>query len=313
MRSIRYVLHRLNVYGRLKRQEICIADLKKRLDQQNEKLKKLNHMQNGQRLANLRDTEKRIHFIHIFGTNNVGDEYCGPEFFFGALFEQYDQYIHSFSSIDYQLIRPDDVVVIGGGGLIDYSDGWNERINACIDRCRNVVLWGCGLNHHKDRTAVTKPVNLSGAALIGVRDYRTDDDYIPCASCMLPQFQREYPIRRRVGVAEHKDFPIREFPSYEKIDNATDHIDAVIEFIGSSEIIITNTYHIWYWATLMNKKVILYDKFSTKFDSLRYEPVMYSGDLEEDIKRCKTYPDALSEAIGLNRKFADRVKGLLIG
>lgn len=45
----------------------------------------------------------------------------------------------------------------------------------------------------------------------------------------------------------------------------------------------------------MGKKVVLYNKFSTKFNYLRYSPVQYSGDIEYDIDRANRYFNALSE------------------
>lgn len=301
-----YYLGRLNFHKRINElsRHIARSDVRERV---------LYHMQNQRRLQDLPREEKRVHFIHIFGTKNVGDEFCGPEFYFSDLFRDYTQYIHEFRAVEYQSIFRDDVVVIGGGGLLDFDDSWNEIIDRCAERSDHVVLWGVGTNAQIGRSAARSSVDFSKIELIGVRDYQTQLPYLPCASCMIPQLEQKHSIRRRVGVIEHRSFPILAFPQYEKMRNETEDICSILQFIGSSEVIITNSYHMWYWATLMNRKVILFEKISTKFDHLRYPPVYYSGDLEADVARCETHPDALEEARRLNRDFAEKVLRLLDG
>ena len=66
-----------------------------------------------------------------------------------------------------------------------------------------------------------------------------------------------------------------------------------------------------YWATLMGKKVILFSSFSNKFDSFKYHPVRYSGDLEKDIAQAHTYPQALEECRKLNLAFFKKVKKIV--
>lgn len=307
MRTPRYILKRLNIFARLKWLESRIAELEKN----SARMKKLCHIQNGNQLVGMTGSDKRLHFIHVFGTNNVGDEFCGPEFYFSDFFREYDQYVHEFATIDFSSIRPNDVVIIGGGGILDYSDVWNARINMCMQHCKNVILWGCGFNHHLDHVYSANAIQYDALTLAGVRDYHCELEYLPCVSCMLPLLRISYPLMRRIGIVEHKAFPIDEFPSYEKLSNGTNDINTLLQFIGTSQVIITNTYHVWYWATLMNKKVILYEKFSTKFEHLRYESVMYSGNLEKDISRCETHPDAYAEAVRLNNEFACKVMELL--
>ena len=124
----------------------------------------------------------------------------------------------------------------------------------------------------------------------------------------MPQLEKEFPIRRRVGIIEHQDFPIN--IDGEKINHKLG-IDIITEFIGSSEIIVTNTYHVAYWAMCMNKKVILYQPFSTKFNYFKHSPVIYSGNLEEDISQTASYPNFLSESRKLNLDFFVDVKKII--
>ncbi len=304
VQKLQYFFERLNYNKRINKlsQHVGRSDIRERI---------LYHMKNQTQLQNISEKEVRVHFIHIFGTKNVGDEFCGPEFYFSHFMSDYTQYIHELREVEFSSIFRDDIVIIGGGGLLDFDDSWNEIINRCTERSDHVILWGVGFNAQIGRKEAKIAVDYSKIELIGIRDYQTEYPYLPCASCMIPQLSRTHAIKRRVGVIEHRSFPIDSFPQFEKMRNETEDICSILQFIGSSEIVITNTYHMWYWATLMNKKVILYGKISSKFDHLRYPPTYYSGDLEADIARCETHPDALEEARRLNRDFAEKVLRLL--
>lgn len=90
----------------------------------------------------------RIHVIHVIVTDNVGDINCGPEYYLKKAGINTEIIIHDLDSINQAMIRKEDIVIIGGGGLIDYSDEWNGIINQCISLSDNVVMWGAGFNRH---------------------------------------------------------------------------------------------------------------------------------------------------------------------
>ena len=309
--KIRYWISRLNFHRRIAVLEQREADWR---SEGREDI--LDHLRMGEELRVGDDTKPRIHFIHIIGSKNPGDEFCGPELYFRDLFADHVQYVHKFYGIRYDSILRDDVVVIGGGGLLECCDAWQKNINRCVERCDNVVIWGAGDNTRRGGNPPKVAIRYEDMVLVGCRDYNYRFDYLPCVSCMLPQLDLDYPIARRIGVVEHQHYSIDNFPQFEKISNETRDLRMFLRFIGQSEIIITNTYHAWYWATLMGKKVILTEeilprKISTKFSHLRYQPTFYSGDLEADIARCETHPEALEEARALNRAFAEKVLSLL--
>ena len=47
------------------------------------------------------------------------------------------------------------------------------------------------------------------------------------------------------------------------------------------------------------------------FDSFCYPPTLFSGSLEKDIQRTKTYPHALEECRKLNRAYFEDVKRVI--
>ena len=103
--------------------------------------------------------------------------------------------------------------------------------------------------------------------------------------------------------------------NYETIKNNRS-ISEIEDFILTSEIIITNSYHCAYWAILLQRKTIVVDKFSTKFDYYKYKPEFISLsheiiDIDEELKRAidraHIYPEAFEEAIKLNDEFFQEV------
>lgn len=250
----------------------------------------------------------RIHFIHVIEPRNAGDMLCYPYRYFHSFFNQYDCIIHSTKDIGFSTIHTRDVVILASGGCFEVLDSFQESINRLLDINDNVIAWGCGHNAHYDRP-VYWPIEFSKFKLLSVRDFNyPGQPYVPCVSCLLPQLEKQYEIKRRIGLIEHQDFPI--LLEGEKI-NHREGIDCIIPFIGSSEIILTNTYHCAYWVMLMGKKVILYNPFSTKFERFKYQPVVYSGNLEEDIKKSHIAPNFLNECRKINYAFFKKVKKII--
>lgn len=115
--------------------------------------------------------------------------------------------------------------------------------------------------------------------------------------------------KNKIVVYEHKYHPLN-LTQYLKLNNSSNFED-VIEFLSSSEIIITNTYHGVYWGTLLNKKVLIINPFSTKFDNLRYPHKTIVEFQETDLLDLTNYPDALEECRKANLKFAQNVLTLI--
>ncbi len=249
-----------------------------------------------------------LHYIHRHDIQNTGDYKCCPLEYFFYMFPL-DYLVHDIYNINYAMIEKNDIVILGGGGLLDCINKWNVSINKLLDICDNVISWGCGFNFYN--TIINDKIAFEKFKLLSIRDYRHPSKYkfVPCVSCMMPELSRFFEIKRNIGILEYKDNPIITF-SYPKISNKAS-LDEIIEFIGSSNVIITNSYHACYWATLMKKKVILYNEHSSKFDYIQYAPVKYSGNLRKDIRRAKIYEDALDNCRKTNIEFANNVRNFI--
>ena len=222
--------------------------------------------------------KKDIHFISRFNTDNVGDRWSSPYHFFD--FDGFNKKtIHWINKKEYTS-EDDHFATIIGGGL--FGPG---NIRPIIESQPNskFIYWGGGWPR-----------------VVGY-----DTRYLPCASCMLPQLDKKYSIKRDVGVYYHsgytkrdwynKDTDIKYLP-HDKMHNHCDINDA-IKFIGESETIITSSYHGAYWGLLLGKNVEI-------GDPLKNRPTPPKTDtLKLDI--------TLEEARRLNTKFYDKVMNYL--
>lgn len=263
-------------------------------------IKPLNVIKNIEELLDVKD----IFFICKFKTENTGDlEICPYDYFP----EYFNQFIVQKVDNDYLkfLHFKKSIFILGGGGLINQNDDWNNGINKLIENKNTVIGWGIGFNQHKGETLKSE-IKLNDFTLLGIRDYNIGYPYLPCVSCLKKELMSKSKIKRKIGCIIHYENTDVTFGCPTMYNNQP--FEDIINFISESEIIITNTYHIMYWSTLMNKKVIIFNPFSNKFDNFKFKPVKYTGYLEADIKKAKNYPEAMEECKKLNLAFFEKVK-----
>ncbi|WP_157152002.1 polysaccharide pyruvyl transferase family protein [Brachyspira sp. SAP_772] len=247
-----------------------------------------------------------LHYIHYIDYKNIGDMLCGYYNFFQDLYK-YDIYIHNISNINFQIIKKSDTVIIGGGGLLYNNDSHNHNINRLLDLSNNVIFWSLGF-HNRPNQIVKEDIQFNKVALLSIRDYNHESNikYVPCATCMIPYLDYDSNlIKRDIGVVRHAFF--QKVFDYETITNSSS-IENIVNFISSSNIILTNSYHAAYWSALMKKKVIIYGKFANKFDYFKYKPVEYSGNILNDIDKCNIYHNCLDESRELTVNYFKEIK-----
>jgi len=172
------------------------------------------------------------------------------------------------------------------------------------------VLWGAGINSRErgdDSYTVVYPSYLNQFHLVGVRDWEAGYRWVPCASCMHPAFDREYQIKNEFVWFEHKkrlvDSKSLDLKPAPRMLNTGQNIEQIVEFLGSGETVVTNSYHGVYWATLLGRKVVCIP-WGNKFDMFRHPPTMATEkDWVDKISKAKEYPDALEECRNANKEF----------
>ncbi len=174
-------------------------------------------------------------------------------------------------------------------------------------------VWGAGHNGDTANEEVY-PEELQHFVRVGIRDYGTQYNWAPCASCMHPAFDKKYRIKNRVIWFEHKKQLIKDRAfgnePIPRFVNSGANIEQTIELLGSAEVVLTNSYHGAYWATLLRKRVFVVGAWSTKFMHMKHAPTHISADMDwkESIDQTTIYKDALDECRQATVDFWESIK-----
>ena len=252
-----------------------------------------------------------IRSVFRMDETNVGDWYCPP-------FRYFDFGSEDTSDVYEPPIAKGDVLVLGGGGLISTNFApFMEKLASAHTLTSALVAWGVGENMHSNKAGKTVapwndrlPAYLKNFDLVGIRDYGTEYPWVPCASCMLDLFDKSYEVSHPVVVFEHKrtPLPLAGFPRRSNI--GTDIAEA-IAFLASGEIIITNSYHGAYWATLLGRRVIAMPNVSKMYRMKHPQVICAADQWERYAGFAQSYPNELAECREANVAFFEQVKALL--
>lgn len=241
---------------------------------------------------------------------NVGDWYCAPCRYFQLPDTEGD-----ILDLDNVSLAPH--VIVGGGGLIAKTfHPFMEKLVARKPEMQSLVAWGIGESENIDKTGKIVlphdgdyPAYLKAFDLVGVRDFGTAYRWVPCASCMSELFDTDYAITTEICVYEHKRIPlgISGFPT---ISNSGDDLQAVLRFLGSAHLVITNSYHGAYWATLLGRRVIVIPSMSKLYRFAHAPVICTAQDWAKYVGVTQQYPNALAESRAANLAFYKDVLSL---
>lgn len=240
-----------------------------------------------------------IAFAHLRRSRNVGDRMCCP-----------GDYFHLGDTAFYDVrdeIPPSDVVIYGGGAIEPRLrvHGIHRKVQAPVK-----IAWGVGTSVHGKTKALEVVRDMD---LVGVRELgREGTVYVPCVSCMHPIFDETYEPRHEVVLFFNADRKIArpEIHGLPELKNVTDFETAIV-FLGSGELVITNSFHGVYWATLLGRRVVCLP-YSSKFFGLRFPPAYStSEDVPNAMRRAQAHPDALADCRRETLAFRDRVVALM--
>lgn len=192
----------------------------------------------------------------------------------------------------------------------------SEAENSLVKNKGPKVIWGAGLNERGNSTTYSLPKWLKKYDLVGIRDYINEFTWVPCASCMHPAFDKTYKVTNDVVFFEHKKQLLK--PNQigntpmPRFVNSGDNFDQTIEILGSANTVITNSYHGVYWATLLGKRVICMEPWSSKFMHFKHKPLYATAKdkIPDIIRDAPFYPNALQECREANNSFWRKVKAL---
>jgi hypothetical protein len=87
----------------------------------------------------------------------------------------------------------------------------------------------------------------------------------------------------------------------------------IVAFLASAEVVLTDSYHGVYWATLLCRRVVCVP-YSSKFHGFHCPPA-YSrergADWRDVAKQAQVYPEALALHRETTRAFAERVRAVI--
>lgn len=237
-------------------------------------------------------------FAHFSGTKNVGDRVCAPYLYFD--FPKADIF-------DLRSSMPDrDVMIYGGGALRNELGKQHELFPNSLK-----IAWGVGDTVHG--ATAPRPI-ADGFELYGSRDWNHSGAiYVPCPSCMSPLFDQKRRAEHEAVLFVNADpainhrYPVS-IDGLPTMANETD-FETVVRFLASGEIVVTNSYHGAYWATLLGRRVILCRPYSSKFFCYRFQPPIVRDDDWKSAKPlASVFDDALSASRAANREFYGLVK-----
>ena len=209
------------------------------------------------------------------------------------------------------------LVIVGGGGLIAQTFmPMLNGLSASKTLEQRFVGWGLRESLHVDRKggivlpfAGDLPNFMDLFYLVGLRDFGTSFDWVPCVSCKHSFFDEARTAVHDIVVYEHKriPLPIEGFPR--RMNDGSD-LRAVLDFLGSASLVITNSYHGAYWATLLGRRVLAIPNMS-KIYRMRHAPVICRPDnWKKYVDLTSTYPEALAQCRQANDSFYKKVVAL---
>ena len=266
-----------------------------------------------------------LQFTNIFRTDetNIGDSYSTPTRYFDLPGNKKDIY-----KMKYDYKPPHENVIYGGGGFIGQFRPMSHVIK--FQKNTNHRIYGWGLGEHTyvcldEQTQCIPPMNITYPAyirafdLMGIRDHHSHlyhaiphARWVPCASCMHEAFDKEYEVKHDIVFFTHAQLPMniihgmpKETWDYPHKANSEMNFEETIEFLGSGDIVITNSFHGAYWATLLGKVVCCFP-WSSKFYGLKHQPLYCpTTDWWKTIneKEQRQYKSSLEECREANKKF----------
>jgi hypothetical protein len=225
---------------------------------------------------------KRIVFKHIRNTHNVGDFACCPL-----------DYLHFENAVAMDLDEHTpacDAVVFGGGKIFG---SLVSKMNLHDRQANHRVAWGVS-TVQSSIFAFRYYLSRRQMTLVGSRDYGDARyDYAPCTSGLSPLFDRTYKTQHEIAFYLHKtksEHMKIEVPSgVPVLSNFSDSMQTAIEFLGSADVVVSNSYHGVYWALLLGKRVLCLP-FSKKFMNYRFAPAYSTPDRwQKDIRQAQSH------------------------
>lgn len=241
-------------------------------------------------------------FVHYKNTPNIGDVMCAPYHYFdfkeGQSFDLSDE------------IPPCEAVIYGGGAIEPKLR--TERLHHNVD-AKTKIAWGVGTSRRgrQDFGPLVDDLDLCGVREFGREIGQKRTYYVPCASCMSPEFDRVQGPVHDVVFYTHGVYELFDSEGLPRMNNRASNLRKAIEFLASGDTVVTNSFHGTYWALLLGKKVVCIP-FSSKFYGFKAPPSYCTdGDWKSAVSAAQKHTDYLPESRSINQDFSIKVRSLI--
>lgn len=246
-----------------------------------------------------------LDLVNLFhcAAGNIGDRMSGPsQYLWPERF--YDEPISA------GLANHVDGAILGGGQIFNHLKQIASGARKATRKIR-LVAWGVGLPliGTQDASVISASEQYD---LFSTRnfDWRHQLNFVPCASCLSPTFEKPQSPQHDFVVYRHqrKPGPVDVPSSIPTMSNAVCNPQAVVDFIASGDTVVTSSYHGVYWAQLIGRRVVCIP-YNHKFFTFQHPPTMAEADTWRDaIKIANRQQPLLDEYRTINRTFAAKVE-----
>lgn len=242
--------------------------------------------------------------------DNIGDMYSAPFRYFPFLSgDSADIGSVPVSGLDDRISGK--FVVVGGGGCVDL-EAYRKQVKAVPGHNpMKAVAWGVGTN---SGNVFPNYDFLKGYDLVGCRDWNSPFEWVPCVSCMSPLMDEARQMRAVFPVVAyfHSCRRVEKNLGVPVMNNRQPDLATVLRFLASGLVVVTNTYHGAYWATLIGRAVVILDPWSSKFFHMRHRHIFAQWpEVEKQVGKAVRYEHALSECREANLRFSEKVQRLM--
>lgn len=194
----------------------------------------------------------------------------------------------------------------GGGHNEVFRSSWRRKYPASLTR-RGLLLMKERISYPRIPRCIRADHYykscfnlLSKFTIVGTRDYNTRHKWVPCVSCMHPawiKYRSVKPLKKAVAVEHPHVAPIR-LTNIDKVSSQSFRdLSEIAAFLSNYEFIITTSYHVAFWSTLLGRKTAVIP-WSTKFYMMRHQPAIIYGNLHNvwaDLEAALPHVNALEE------------------
>jgi len=252
-------------------------------------------------------------FLYRTDYANSGDIWSSPVHYLGERYQGTTLDVlkkHNLENREY------DNVFIGGGAIFTVGD-WIINIQKTLQtvKFKNLIYWGAGRGLTHNFPFIQYLPTLAGSREWEPEYFKEYIEWVPCASVLHPL------IDKYINKPHTKDFLVLNhwkraeiiFPAeHTKMNNKPQTIEQMLEAIAAHKWVLTTSYHAAYWATLLNKRVIVLqvDGPDNKFRAFKHPPIVSKKFNWELVVKAKNYPNAYEECLNANLRFSDKVYSL---